>query len=64
MICDQVCFKYFIKLVSNFMGFVLSFCDNSEFFHFQCEREYHVGCLRDHKMADLKVQKNVYPFFS
>ncbi|KAJ8486324.1 hypothetical protein OPV22_018809 [Ensete ventricosum] len=20
----------------------------------QCEREYHVGCLRDHKMADLK----------
>ncbi|RWW21491.1 hypothetical protein GW17_00014352 [Ensete ventricosum] len=24
------------------------------FFHLQCEREYHVGCLRDHKMADLK----------
>ncbi|KAC9968855.1 hypothetical protein E3N88_45017 [Mikania micrantha] len=24
----------------------------------QCEKEYHIGCLREHNMADLKKQKN------
>ena len=28
---------------------------NKAFFFFQCEKEYHVGCLKKCKLADLKV---------
>ena len=30
---------------------------------FQCEREFHVGCLKDHEMGDFKVIRYLLFYF-
>lgn len=56
IICDQVpCWSLLyrsvpLKSVSGFHHFRFFFL-----FSPQCEKEFHVGCLKEHNMADLKV---------
>lgn len=52
IICDQV---YFSHIMPRKVWFFSCHWKNLVCHWIQCEREYHVGCLRDHKMADLKV---------
>ena len=71
ILCDQVLFHLSMPVCLVFsliidinmdlskstVGLQLSTMD---FFDFsQCEKEYHVGCLKKNKMADLKVHMHI-----